>query len=95
MMVEALGEACASLQEGIIFTAPNGEVARGLVHRFRRVLAYIPKPLDQLASRICKLPGRFDPAPLKAGIANVGIEKQQAVYHRDQREDKADGKQNP
>ena len=95
MLVEALGEPCLALQQRIVLTAPDREIARCLVHGFRSVLANIPKPLDQFAPGIGELTGCLDPSPFETGIAHIGIEKHQPVRHRNQREDKAQRKQQP
>jgi len=95
MMLEALGEPRASLQQRIIFTAPHRKIARRLVHGVSGILADIAQPLDQFAARVGKLPARLDPSPLQARVTHIRIEKQQAIHHRDQRKDEADGEQHP
>ena len=83
-LAETLGETSAPLQKRVELTPPNREVARGLVHGFSRIFTDIPQPFDQFTPRIGELPGRLVPAPLKAGIADIGVEKQQTICHRDQ-----------
>ena len=95
MLVEALGEPRAALQQRIVFAAPDRKVARGLVHGFGGILANIAKPLDQFAARIGKLTGCLDPPPIEAGITHIGIEEHQPVRHRNQREHEAEREQKP
>jgi hypothetical protein len=80
---------------GIVLTASYREIARGRVHSFCCVLANIPQALNQVYSGLRKLFARFEPAPLKASIADVGIEKHQAVGHRNQRKNEADAEKEP